>query len=285
MKQILITLSILTTIFLFSCQKEGDFSNGNGGSGGGGTSGTLLVKTVSKTGSDSVVTVYTYNSNKKLINEKRVGMSAGIDEGNEYRYYRNASGIITRYVQINAVLATSGIDSVTTIVHYNASSSRYTSTVQEISLSGFSVLDSSVFVYDANGKVIRSDLYQSIPLSGSGYDLTEKLKYTYAANGNISQYDIYDASSGTDDLIATVKYTFDTKTNPLILNGEAFAIGHPDWVSVNNGTNVEIIDITDPSNNQTIIFTYTYNNANRPVTAVSTQNPGAIVRNYTFYYQ
>jgi hypothetical protein len=283
MKKFLTTLSILTSLFLFSCQKESDFSNGNGG--GGSTSGTMLVKMVSKNGSDSVVTVYEYNAGKKLINEKTVGMSGGIDEGNEVRYYRNSSGIVTRYVQINSNFVMAGIDSVTTFVHYNTSSLRYTSTVQEISLLGFSVLDSMVFVYDGSGKVVHSDLYQSIPLAGGGYDLTEKFKYTYAASGNITQYDIYDETSGADDLVATVRYTFDTKTSPLIFNNEAFAIGHPDWISVNNGTKVEFTDVSDPSNNQTIAFTYTYNNSNMPATGVSTQNPGAVVSNITYYYQ
>ncbi|HEV8283675.1 MAG TPA: hypothetical protein VGQ09_05165 [Chitinophagaceae bacterium] len=283
--RIFIFLSAIITLFLFSCQKEVDYVTGNGGGGGGGTtSGNTLVKTVSKNGSDSVITVYTYNANKKLINEKITGMSQGIDLGNEYKYYRNASGIITRYVQINAMLAASGIDSVVTIVHYNSSSSRYTSTVSEISFSGFSVLDSTVFIYDASGKISESNLYLGIPLLG-GYDLTDKFKYIYAANGNINQFDIYDLSSGTEDHVATTKYTFDAKTSPIIFNNEAFAIGHPDWVSVNNPTKVEIIDLTDPTNNYTLTFTYTYNSSNKPATSVNTQDPGNIVNNVTYYYQ
>ena len=285
--RIILALFTLTSLFLFSCQKEADFANGgnnSGGGGGGGTSGTTLVKTVSKNGSDSVVTVYTYNSSKKLINEKITGMSQGMDMGNEYKYYRNSSGIISRYVQINATLAASGIDSVVTIVHYNSSSSRYTSTVSEITFSGFTVLDSTVFLYDASGKVIESDLYLGIPLLG-GYDLSVKFKYTYAANGNITQYDVYDLTSGTEEHVATTKYTFDTKTSPIIFNNEAFAIGHPDWVSVNNATKVEILDLTDPTNNYTIAITYTYNNSNRPATSTNTTTPGSIVDNVTYYYQ
>ena len=269
---------------LYSCQKEIDFANGNTG-GGGSTSGTLLVKTVSKSGSDSVVTVYTYDGNKRIMNEKSVGMTQGFNAGNEFRYYRNAAGIITHYVQINANLVTSGIDSVTTIVHYNSASARYSSTVSEISFAGFSVLDSTVFIYDANGKVIESDLYLGIPFVG-GYDLSDKFKYTYAGNGNITKYDTYDLTSGTEDLIATTKYTYDAKTSALSLpNTEAFAIGFPDQVAVNNATKVEILDLTNPSNNYTIDMTFAYNSNNRPATGVSTQTPGSIVNNLTYYYQ
>jgi len=283
--RIRIALFTLASIILFSCQKEADYANGNNTSGGGGgnTPATTLVRTVSKNGADSVVTVYTYNASKKLINEKITGKSQGIDVGNEYKYYRNASGIITKFVQINVDLASQGIDSVTTIVNYNSSSSRYTSTVSTITYSGFTVLDSTVFLYDASGKVIESDLYLGIPLLG-GYDLAVKFKYIYA-NGNITQYDVYDLTSGTEDHVATTKYTFDNKTSPIIFNNEAFAIGHPDWVSVNNATKVELLDLTDPTNNYTIAIAYNYNSTNRPVTSINTTTPGGIVDNVTYYYQ
>src|SRR6187549_2424457 len=110
-------LFTLLSVILISCQKEPDLlTGGSGGSGGGGggggnTGGTRLVRTVSKTGPDSVVTVYTYNSNGKVVNVKTTGMSGGIDQANEFRYYRNSSGIITRKVQINPNLASAGVDS------------------------------------------------------------------------------------------------------------------------------------------------------------------------------
>jgi hypothetical protein len=291
MRKIFAALPVLVSIILFSCQKEVSFNNGNGsggGTGGGGTTGNTLVKTVAKTGTDSVVTIYTYNANKKLINQKITGMQQGVDLGNEYRYYRNASGIITTYTQINPNLVQVGIDSVTTIIHYDAVSGRYTSTVAELSLFGFSVTDSTELVYDAAGKVIRTDVYQSIPLIG-GYDISLRVKYTYAANGNITQLDMYDATSGTDDLATTIKYSFDAKTSALNVNAmfaklsEAFAIGHGDWVSVNNATKVEIIDAATPANNQTSTITYTYNSNNRPSAGVNTR--GSVVDNLTYYYQ
>jgi hypothetical protein len=279
-------LSILVSILLFSCQKESGFSDNNSTSaGGGGATGTLLVKTVSKTGSDSAVTIYTYNSSKKLINHKITGKEQGIDVTNEYRYYRNASGIVTHYVQINPNFVAVGIDSVTTIVHYNTTSARYTSYVTALSLSGFDVLDSTVFVYDGSGKIISQDLYQGSPSLGLPYTLSVKYKYTYSSNGNISQIDVDDFSSGASDLVATLKYTYDSKTSPLILTNEAFAIGFPNWIVLNNVIKSEFIDVADPSNNITITGTHTYNNSNKPLTSTLTQNPGAIIRNVSFYYQ
>ncbi len=284
MKRILTSLSIFSILFLSSCQKESGFSDTNNGSSGS-SAGTLLIKTESKRGTETATTIYTYNASKKLINQKITGTAQGINVGNEYRYYRNASGIVTNYTQISAVLAQSGLDSLTTIVHY--SNSKYTSTVSKITISGFSVLDSMTFIYDAGGKIIRSDLYQALPTI-SGYELTATVKYTYSANGNLmqQQYYTHDPTTSSDDLFATVKYTFDTKTSPLIVAAnEAFALGHPDWLSVNNGTKIELIDASDPINNQTIGITYTYNSNNRPATSVNTTNPGNIVENATYFYQ
>jgi hypothetical protein len=292
MKKILF-LFPLAAIVLFSCEKEIDFINAGGSGGEGSTSGNTLVKTVSKTGTDSIVTIYTYNAAKKLVNEKMTGMSGTFNAANEVRYYRNASGVLTHFVQINPNLVMAGIDSVTTYVHYNTSTSRYTSTVAELSLFGFSVLDSTALVYDAGGKVIRTDLYQSLPLITPGYELSAKTQYTHAANGNITQLDLstHDPATGTDDPVSTIKYIFDTKTSALnaaamfsTLN-EVFAIGHGDWISVNNATKIEIIDIATPANNQSSTVTYTYNSSNRPVAGVNTRSPGGIIDNLSFYYQ
>ena len=284
-------LFTLLSVILISCQKEPDLltggSGGSGGGGGGNTGGTRLVRTVSKTGPDSVVTVYTYNSNGKVVNVKTTGMSGGIDQANEFRYYRNSSGIITRKVQINPNLASAGIDSVITTVLYNSSLSRYTGDVSSLSAFGFTVSDSTVHVYDGSGKVIRTDEYQAIPSLGQPYELSLKSIYTYDAAGNVKQMDIYyhDATTNTDDLVATLKYTFDNKTAAISYGADAIGIGQIDLISVNNPLKAEFVDVTDPNNNQTFFFTYTYNSNNRPSTGTSTLTPGNTVSNLSYYYQ
>lgn len=281
MRKLLVIIPILS-IVLFSCQKEIDFVNGGGG--GGSASGNRLVKTVSKTGSDSVVTVYTYNSNGKLINVKSTGMSGGQDAGNEDRYYRNGSGIITRVVQLNPNFASAGIDSVITIVHY--AGSRYTNDVTSLSLFGFTVNDSTVHVYNASGKVIEDDEYQEL-VGVQPYELTTKTLYTYDAAGNVTQMDLYshDAATNTDDLVATLKYTFDNKTAAISYGVDAIGVGQVDLVSVNNIIKAEFIDHSDPANNFIFDFTYSYNSNNRPATGTQTQTPGSLVSNLSFYYQ
>ena len=292
MKNSLFLLCALV-VLLISCQTEPDFNisgggnsgGGNGGGGnGGGTVGDLLVRAVSKTGADSVVITYGYDAAKRLILEKIVGISQGVNVGNEQQIIRNGSGIITKLVQKNAALQQAGLDSIVTAVHYDASTSRYSSKVQEITFMGFSSKDSSVFIYDANGKITGEDSYQSDPLSGT-YSLTFKTVYAYATNGNLDSFKQYDLSNGSTDLVATVTYTYDTKVNPLHLNNEAFVIGKPESISVNNIVMAQYNDLTDPTNNITFSNTYTYNSANKPATGISTQNPGNIVSNGAYYYQ
>lgn len=275
-------LFLLAFIFA-SCQKEIDWGINNGG----GTSGTTLVKTVSKETVDSAVTVYSYDVNKRLINVKITGKSQGTDVGNEERIYRNAAGVITSMTQINNMLLAAGIDSTVTRINSSTSPDRYSSKISSISLFGFSVMDSVLLLYNAAGKVIEEDTYQAIPLLSQPYELTLKVKYTYDAAGNITQTDTYshDATTGADDLATTIKYTFDSKTAAITLNSDAFAIGHPDWVSINNASKVEITSPTTPAANRTLNIVYTYNSNNRPKTGVNTQTPGPVVSNLTYYYQ
>ena len=275
---------LLLLVFVFaSCQKEIDWGINNGG----GTSGTTLVKTVSKEAVDSAVTVYSYDANKRLINVKITGKSQGTDVGNEERIYRNAAGVITSMTQINNMLLAAGIDSTVTRINSSTSPDRYASKVSSLSLFGFSVMDSIVLVYNAAGKVVQEDTYQAIPFLSQPYELTLKVKYIYDAGGNISQTDTYshDAATGVDDLASTIKYTFDSKTAAITLNNDAFAIGHPDWISLNNASKIEITSPTTPAANRTLNIIYTYNSNSRPKTGVNTQTPGPIVSNLTYYYQ
>lgn len=155
--RILIALFAFTSFFLFSCQKEIDFGTGSNNSGGSGGNkpATLLIKKVDKTGADSLVTLYTYNSDKKVINIKVTGTDHGTPVDKEYRYYRNASGIVTQYSTIDADLIAVGVDSITTIVFYNSSTSRYAGYLININVTGFVLLDSSVYVYDGSGKSLK----------------------------------------------------------------------------------------------------------------------------------
>lgn len=286
-------IKLFTTLFLFgmvitSCQKEISFDN-NGGSSGGGTTGDLLTRIVVREGADSTVNEYEYDSNKRLIREKISGVSQAVSINNDLRIIRNSSGIITSTVQKNAELIAQGLDSVVSRVNYNAATNRYTSRVSEISFFGLTTIDSTVFNYDAGGKILSEEDYLSNPAFGSFPILAAKTEYTNGSSGinqtNISFSD--PIAGGPFELLATLKYTYDGKVSPLILPpGEAAVIARTDLSATSNGTKIEFEDIANGgAGSFTNTLVYTYNSKNKPVTAVSTQTPGNIVSNISFYYK
>lgn len=277
----------LVIIMLTSCQKEisGDILNGGGG--GGNTTTGLLIKTVQKTGQDSLVTTYTYNSNKKITGLTQTGTD---EQGNvvnrEYRYYRNSSGIITSYTGIDADLVSAGVDSVSVIVHYNSSTSRYTSNVLNLTASGLTLLDSSAFVYDGTGKIIAENAYESPSGNGSDYYLSGKIDYTYDASGNITQLEIHDLDiSGAEIFTATTKLNYDTRNNPLHFGMEGFAVGHQEWASPNNISSEALSDSNGPADDQILSIIFTYNSNSEPATGQTTVMPDNIIFNTSYFYQ
>jgi len=260
-------------------------NNGNTGNSGN-NSGTLLVKLVQKTGADSIVYSYSYNGSRKIISLKELGID---DQGNavnrEYHYHRNSSGIITDYSLIDADLVSSGIDSITTVIHYV--SSKYTSYVINVNVSGFVLLDSSAFVYDNSGKISGENVYESPSGSGNDYYLTEKIYYTYSTAGNITSVDVHDLDpSGNETFRATTSnISYDSNTNPLMTDYECFAVGHQEWISPNNITSEQGTDSNGPADSQTITTTYGYNSDGKPATSVTTVAPGSTTVYGTYYYQ
>ncbi|HKB45921.1 MAG TPA: hypothetical protein VKC90_16100, partial [Chitinophagaceae bacterium] len=213
--KISITLSILTSIFLFSCQKEGDFFRVNGSRSGGivtGT-GTRLVKMVSKSGTDSSVNIYTYNSSGKLIGIATTGNDGGAAIDTRETFVRNIQGILQKEVIKDADLIQNGVDSLVIKVRYDATSTRYTGWTLIINVGGTVLRDSAVLLYNAAGKVITESGYSD---NGSGaYKPTSKFDFTYSGNNIISKKaSSYDLGTYTEDFTITDEY--DTKTAPLI---------------------------------------------------------------------
>ncbi len=279
------------SFLISSCQKELSFDD-NGGTGGGGgtTTGDLLATVASTIGAETVTTEYEYDASKRLIREKTTGMSQGIDYSNDYRIVRNGAGIITSTIQKNAELAAQGIDSSVAIIHYNSATQRYQSRVSELSLFGMASIDSTVFTYDASGKVIRADDYLFNPALGTDFVLFVITEYDHGTGGvTETRFNIGDPLNpgGPTELAARIKYTYDTKTSPLILpHGEAAAILRTDLVATANATKLDYIDVINAgADNFNITYVYTYNSKNKPATAVSTEIPGNLVSNLTYTYK
>src|SRR5579875_1061289 len=259
MRRILIALSACVTI-LSSCQKEVSFDLGN--SGNGNSSGSLLTKLVSTDGTDSVVNNYSYNSSGKLI----AIISSGVDSTGTFysnqNIIRNSKSIIQQIVTKSSYYSQYGIDSVITNVHYNSSSSQYTSYVTNINYLGMILRDSVAFTYDGNGKVITETDYSD---GGIGsYSISGKDDLGYTGNNLTSiKSSSYNSGTYTLDYSETVQY--DSKTSPLILGNESLVISLFDWYSPNNPA--QLTTTNTGSSPQTVSYSYTYNTNNKPVSS------------------
>ena len=176
------------------------------------------------------------------------------------------------------------MDSITTIVHY--ASSRYTSYVLDISIPGFSLSDSSVFVYNGGGKIIGENSYL-IPTGGTGYYLGAKFDYSYDASGNFNSLIFHQLDQSRQEVFtaSTFNIKYDSKVNPMHMDNEAFVMGHPEWTSFNNIVSQQGSDSNGPVDDQTITQSYSYNSANKPITNVITVMPDNTVTSITYYYQ
>jgi hypothetical protein len=283
--KISITLSILTSIFLFSCQKEGDFSRVNGsGSGGSVTgTGTRLIKMVAKNGTDSSVNIYTYNSSGKLIGIATTGNDGGTPVDTRETFVRNTQGILQKEIIKDADLIQNGVDSFVINVRYDATSARYTGWTLIIDVGGTVLRDSAVLLYNATGKVITESGYSD---NGSGtYKPTSKFDFTYSGNNLASKKgSSYNSGTYLEDFTITDEY--DTKTSPLILGNEAFVIDPNSiapYYSPNNILKETVTYPTDPT--EILTISYTYNSSNKPGAASFNIQPDNTTFSVTYYYQ
>lgn len=272
-------LAVLT--FLTACQKEAALVDpGNSSGGGGTTTGGLLTRNVETDGTDSTVTDFSYGAGNRLTKIDYTGSSASPAT---YKLSRNNSGVITRMTLISPDFQSIGVDSIVINVSYNSSTSRYTSSQYSLAISGTTYTDSTAYVYDASGNLTSAAGYEKIAITP--YTPYGRTDYTYA-NGNVSseKYYDYDPSTSTWSLSATSAYTYDAKTNPLKLGVEAILLNQAGFFGPNNSTDFSYKDATDPTNNFTRTYTYTYNSANKPSGGTAVENPGATSYTLRFFY-
>jgi len=272
--RIILALSAFTCVFLFSCKKEDDLSNNSGGS-----NPTRLVKMVTKSGSDSTVYNFTYNSSGKITAANLSGAESGQPIDLRVTYIRNASGIIQKQVLKSNEFAAVGIDSIVTIVNYDAGNNRYKNAVSVFSIFGFSIRDSIVFQYDASGKMITEIDYTDG--GGGTYDPSTKTEYSYSGNNVLSEK-FYSYGGAAFDLDETDTYEYDAKTNPLQFASDAVVLNLVPFYSANNTTKTTVV-ASNPADNYITTETYTYNSSNRPAT--STSVTGSETATTTYYYQ
>lgn len=296
MKKLLTVLPALV-VLLFSCQKELSFDTptdtGTGGAGTG-TTGELLVKVVAVTGTETMTTLYTYDSQKRLETTTMDGTSAGMTIHDYTKLERDAAGRISRILQKTDQNGFSSDTAVNRIHYPNTTALEYDYSVNTIGAAGFSTLDSAVYTY-AGGKVISALHYLSTPLLGTTPVQSSKYEFSYDGSGRVSVLKISATLSptggGSLTPIANETFTYGTSANYLwATNNSAqnlLITGFPN--TVNSLVNkIQVDDLTDPSHSFTITSSYVMGADGKPTKATMTTTGGAQanqVTNYTFYYQ
>jgi hypothetical protein len=267
----------LMTIFIASCQKEIDW---------GSSTDTLLRKIESRSGSDSSITTFSYDGSRRLISEVVVGASGGISIDQSLIINRDASGIITTTVQKSALLTASGIDSLLIRYYYNTGTSRYTAAALDVNFGGFGVVDSAVYTYDGAGR-ITSEMHYIVSGILPTFQALEN-QFTYSGNGmnlvQVKQLSITNPGDPLTDL-STQAFTFDTKTDPLIIKNEAILLARYNFYSGNNITKEVFSNVIDPSQDFTQDITFKYNLAGKPDSSFSVRTPGTGTTASRYYYQ
>jgi hypothetical protein len=118
--------------------------------------------------------------------------------------------------------------------------------------------------------------------------LALKNKYTYSGSGinliGLSQ-DAVTAPGGPLSPISSQVYTFDNKTNPLILLNEGIILARTGLYNVNNPTKVVFANTASPANDFTMDYMYTYNSGSKPDSSYGTRTPGGAVTASKYFYQ
>lgn len=294
MKLTPIAFLALSIIFV-SCQKEinTDISGGSG-NGGGSTAG-LLIKAVAVTGSDTMTSTYTYDSQKRLESLLMNGTTGGqtLTMRSYKKYERDGAGRVIRILQ---KIDQNGLpsDTAINIVHYpNATTMEYNYTVNTIGFMGFSTVDSAVYVF-TSGKLMTTTSYLSSPLFGSTPISSTKIDFTYDGQNRVSVMKMY--SSGTTiggplAPIANQTYTYGSSLNMLWMTTNAAQNYLLNGMPVNRNdalVKLQMDDLTGTSPSASFIanISYVMGADNKPLSMTQTitgSQPG--VTKTTFYYQ
>ncbi|MCX8020277.1 MAG: hypothetical protein N2747_07290 [Chitinophagaceae bacterium] len=278
--RILFVLICLTVIFQYGCQKEIDW--------GWNAAGSRLMMIKSFSANDTTLTEFTYDAGGRLIREKTTG--PGISS--ELIIRRNNSGIITETVVKSPNLNFPGVDSLLIKHNYNNALSRYTSSVFSIVIpfGNLTIKDSAVYAYNSSGRIISEEHH--IAITGMPIPIppmvAQRVNYVYNETGK-NIISVQRKIENIPGLFAAANinqtFSFDNKTNPLILQNEAIITGRVEWFNANNIIRTEITNSLNPGQNLITERTYIYNMANKPDTVRTTQTGMTLTTTAKYIYR
>jgi hypothetical protein len=208
-------LAILSATIFTSCQKvleiTGQLKD---------TKSVILDKitfTSDSIGTSSGSTSYTYDSKKRLIVQNSIFLYNGQLVTNSYiGYDRDNLGRIAREIHSDIFLAQQpGPDSTYTYFYYQSPTSNViTYTRQYITYPGFLDQDSTVYTYDASGRLASTARYTS---PDGNFDTTTyfSFSYEYDATGNMTSQIGRNYEQDVVVNQSQIEYQYDNKVEPL----------------------------------------------------------------------
>ncbi len=223
----LFILSICT--LALSCKKSGSSTTT--------VSSPLLTKYVENQNGDSVIYDLTYDNNKRIINVTFTGNGFGpVPNISSTQIFRNGAGIITRYINSYPSPYPLLNPNDTVIIYYDNASSRYTLLLEFIKFnsSGQPVdrRDSTILVYDNNGKIYQELSYSFDASAGTGYKPFQTEFFEYDQQSNLTTDSLVGISNGISYPQSVIHYQFDAHPNPLSLGNEALLLPDRDWIGL-----------------------------------------------------
>jgi hypothetical protein len=266
MKKVLLPLIFLALIA--SCKKEDAPAPQN-----------LLDKVVTKEGTDSIVTSYTYDAQNRFVGE-----SANDPINNETftrSLSRDNNGRVSKIT--DAEVSSTPSSTATDFVYLSATETKLRNGKTFFIQSGVTINDSSAYEYNG-AQVTRTNHYWST--TTVPYTLIEYYVYTYDARGNVASVKFYQTDTpGSPDfeLLYTVTFTYDDKINPIYSKDDALVeyFGNQ-YVSPNNITGLTFTSTTTPSSNFTAAVAYEYRSDGRPTKSTTTVLGSSSVSTYTY---
>lgn len=290
MKIRVIALAILLALVFTTCQKDSERFPGTN------NIFPLLEKTVYNTGQNSVVTTYTYDSERRLIKEQ---ILAGNNP--ELRINRNAAGIIITTGENSPLSEVMALDSIATHYNYDNSLKRYTSSV---SYYAGGDRDSIVYIYDNNERIV-SDEHYGYNVNSLPQTLIPNYRNTYTFSTSstgilVNVLNERRGSTGGFESYQVLEYVYDSKINPLRLLNEtillsslglynSYFISYPPYglglYSANNTTKIVYTKFPAPESDFTLDYIYNYNLLNLPDSSTAIRTPGGDITTTKYYYK
>ena len=274
-------IPVLMVLFFVSCGKEAsvekkeeapeDSTDNKGG---------LLKKFVTRynSGSDSSVYTFQYDNNKRLTSFNTSERDDQYVIEQSFRYYRNASGLVERYVEY----ATAVINNIryedSSVYHLHLNGEKYDYAIRDVlDLPDPVIKDSVKYGYDGNGHINTVHILRYEDNTWAEY---QKALYSYDAKGNITQATL--TFDDPDDPPQVIKVQYSDKSaaanfgNEILLNG----LFGPGFCGPNS-----MMGFDNPEGPDKYAFSYEYNAAGKPVKGTQTDLLNGGVAQLYYYYQ